>query len=98
MQSWSTTASVISGISNYLTTPEQLTMLKQFTNEKGHLFGTSVKTLENSITSTEVNLKWAGAHLGKLFNYLSQRHNSAATTSAALFLIPLSLITLQMFM
>ncbi|XP_065372511.1 uncharacterized protein LOC135964254 [Calliphora vicina] len=98
LQSWSTTASVISGISNYLTTPEQLNMLEQFTKEKGHLFGTSVITLENSISSTEVNLKWAGANLDKLFNYLKQRHNSAATMSAALFLIPLSLITLQMFM
>ncbi|XP_037811880.1 aminopeptidase N [Lucilia sericata] len=97
LQSWSTTADVISGISNYLTTQEELNMLLHFTNEKGHLFGSSIRTLENAITSTENNLKWAGSHLGKLFSYLDGR-NSATTTTAALFLIPLSLITLLMFM
>lgn len=89
---------MISGISNYLSTQEQLNSLERFTAEKGHLFGTSVKTLENAVKTTENNLQWAGLHLTKIFNYLSQRKNSATAANVAIFIIPLTWLTLQILM
>ncbi|KAM7364532.1 uncharacterized protein ACRADG_000990 [Cochliomyia hominivorax] len=97
LESWSTTASVITDISNYLTTQEQVSMLEHFTQNKGHLFGTSVETLEKAVKKSHDNLKWASSHLDKLFNYLNQR-NSAANLSAALFIVPFSWFILQILM
>lgn len=74
LQSWSSTAEVIAEISNYLTTQEQLNMLKQFSHDKGSLFGTSVSIVENAIDISEANLKWSNAHLDKLVLYLSDKN------------------------
>ncbi|TMW48641.1 hypothetical protein DOY81_006271, partial [Sarcophaga bullata] len=97
LQSWSLTANVISGLADYLTTAQQLQQLKQFTYDKGHLFGSSVKVLENSIERTANNLQWADKHLAKLFKYLSQR-NAAVSLNSALMGVPISMLILHMLM
>lgn len=74
MQGWDTTATVIEDIAQYLTTQEQLTRLKQFTKEKGQLFGSFVRVLEKSIQKVETNFIWSSDHLGKLMNYLNLRN------------------------
>ncbi|XP_013106945.2 membrane alanyl aminopeptidase [Stomoxys calcitrans] len=94
--SWSSTASVISGIANYFTTQHQLDMLKEFIETKGHLFGTSVSTLENAVTAVEKNLLWSERHLGKLFQYLDQR-NGAISLSGIIIVMPhLAMVVLKL--
>ena len=51
-------------------------MLKEFTEVKGHLFGTSITMLENAIQTTENNLKWSTMHMDKMMNYLLQRYHN----------------------
>uniref|UniRef100_A0A1I8Q2F1 Aminopeptidase n=1 Tax=Stomoxys calcitrans TaxID=35570 RepID=A0A1I8Q2F1_STOCA len=87
---WSSTANVISDIANYFTTQDQLDMHKQFIAAKGHLFGSSVSILENSIKTVEKNLLWSQKHLGKLFEYLDQR-NGAISLRGLGSLVPLLL-------
>ena len=51
-------------------------MLKEFTEVKGYLFGTSITMLENAIQTTENNLKWSTMHMDKMMNYLLQRYHN----------------------
>ncbi|XP_073820303.1 membrane alanyl aminopeptidase [Musca autumnalis] len=93
LDSWSSTASVISGIANYFTTAEQLSLLRDFIASKGYLFGTSVSTLETAVKNVENNLAWSEQHLGNLFKYLDQR-NSAVTINGMTLLLPTVLFLL----
>lgn len=86
--SWSTTAQMISDIADYFTTEQQLVELKKFIESKGNLFGTSVSTLQNAVTTVENNLAWAEKHLDSLFRYLEGR-NGADTLSSFISMLPI---------
>ncbi|XP_075168188.1 membrane alanyl aminopeptidase [Haematobia irritans] len=95
--SWSSTASVISGIANYFTTQNQLDEFKDFIADKGYLFGASISTLVNAVKTVENNLAWSEKHLGRLLQYLDQR-NGATTIKVFSFLGPLLTLILLKFL
>lgn len=68
-------------------------MLQDFVDTKGHLFGTSIATLENAVKNVEQNLAWSEKYLGSLFQYLDER-NSAVTLQGMSLLMPLLLFVL----
>ncbi|XP_073820302.1 membrane alanyl aminopeptidase-like [Musca autumnalis] len=76
--SWSSTATVISDLSYYFTTENQLKRLEKFINTKGELFGGSIDILENAVETVERNLAWSSKYLGSLFQYLDQRNSAAS--------------------
>lgn len=55
--------------------------LKEFINTQGHLFGTSVSTLENAVKTVEKNLAWSEKYLGNLFQYLDGRSSAISINS-----------------
>ncbi|XP_065359942.1 membrane alanyl aminopeptidase-like [Calliphora vicina] len=67
LQEWRVAASVICDISSYLTTKDQLSMLKDFVKYKGSLFGKSLKILKQCIITAEKNLNWSNKYLLELF-------------------------------
>uniref|UniRef100_T1PHS5 Peptidase M1 membrane alanine aminopeptidase domain-containing protein n=1 Tax=Musca domestica TaxID=7370 RepID=T1PHS5_MUSDO len=80
--SWSSTAYLISDLSYYFTTNEQLNQFQKFITTKGKLFGTAFSILEDAAIDVEKNLVWSSKHLASLFQYLDQRSDAAALTKS----------------
>lgn len=96
LNSWSTTATVIGGIANYLTTEDQLATLQEFIDAKGHMFGSSVSILENAAKTVEKNLAWSKKHLGNLFQYLDKRNAAMSIKSLTTLLVLMLIVVFKL--
>ncbi|KAL7727957.1 hypothetical protein ACLKA6_019516 [Drosophila palustris] len=88
--SWSTTAEVLSDLSDYFTTRDQEKQFSEFVDKNSALFGSAAAQLKTAQTKVNTNLQWAEQRLGPVVNFLASRNGAAGLPVATTLLMMMS--------
>ncbi|XP_037920105.1 membrane alanyl aminopeptidase isoform X2 [Hermetia illucens] len=85
--SWSTLASIISGIASRFTTEEQRKSLQTFVDNHKTEFGSSASTLTSALDNVAFNIKWATESMKPFVDHLKSVGDSATTIPISTVLV-----------
>lgn len=85
--SWSTLASIISGIASRFTTEEQRKSLQTFVDNHKTEFGSYASTLTSALDSVAFNIKWATESMKPFVDHLKSVGDSATTIPISTVLV-----------